>query len=176
MIQPCLFEDVLIEDLSTNPILLVWASLFRRVKFAGKIGKLNLNLTPTAFCTDARILEAFAAARAAFYAETDWALDISEAKLLGLRCEGVPLHLIRRDPHTQVIVDKQGRYPGYQALGADFVQAFPGAASVLHGFDKSPDRSMLLTASLAAPKARRDEEKGAIAELRTLGFVEEGSA
>jgi hypothetical protein len=35
---------------------------------------------------------------------------------------------------------------------------------------------MLLTASLAAPKARRDEEKGAIAELRTLGFVEEGSA
>jgi hypothetical protein len=73
-------------------------------------------------------------------------------------------------------VDKQGRYPGYQALGADFVQAFPGAASVLHGFDKSPDRSMLLTASLAAPKARRDEEKGAIAELRTLGFVEEGSA
>jgi hypothetical protein len=176
MIQPCMFEDVLIEDLSTNPILLVWASFFRRVKLVGTIGKLNLNLTPTAFCTDERLLDQFATARAAFYAKTDWALDISEAKLLGLRCEGVPLHLIRRDPQTQIIVDKQGRYPGYQALGADFVQAFPGISSVLHSFDESPNPSMLLTASLAAPKARRDEEKGAIAELRTLGFVEEESA
>ncbi len=176
MIHPCMFEDVLIEDLSTNPILLVWASFFRRVKLVGKIGKLNLNLTPTAFFKDERILDQFATARAAFYAETDWALDISEAKLLGLRCEGVPLHLIRRDPRTQVIVDKQGNYPGHEALGADFVQAFPGIASTLHGFDSSPTQSMLLTASLAAPKARREEEKGAIAELRTLGFVEEGSA
>lgn len=175
MVHPCLFEDVLIEDLSTNPILLVWASFFRRVKFTGKIGKLNLNLTPTAFCQDERLLEQFAIARAAFYAETDWALDISEAKLLGLRCEGVPLHLIRRDPHTQVIVDKQGCYPGYQALGADFVKAFPGTASVLQSFDESPQQSILLTASLAAPKARRDEEKGAITELRALGFVEEGA-
>ncbi|MGE8687533.1 MAG: hypothetical protein ACN6PJ_10380 [Achromobacter sp.] len=31
----------------------------------------------------------------------------------------------------------------------------------------------LLAASLAAPKARCEEEQGAIAELRKLGFVEE---
>ncbi|WP_255469244.1 hypothetical protein [Achromobacter sp. UMC46] len=47
---------------------------------AGKIGKLNLNLLPAAFCQDARILEQFESARAAFYAETDWALDISAAR------------------------------------------------------------------------------------------------
>ena len=64
MIQPCMFEDVLIEDLSTNPILLVWASFFRRVKLVGKIGKLNLNLTPTAFCKDERLLDQFAVASA----------------------------------------------------------------------------------------------------------------
>ena len=92
---------------------------------ARQIGKINLNLVPEAFCTDAAILDQFAQARAAFYAETDWALDISEAKLLGLRCEGVPLHLIRRDPQTQVILDKQGRYRGQQVLDQSFAQAFP---------------------------------------------------
>ena len=171
MIRPCVFEDVLVEDLSTNPILLVWASFFRRVTLRGKIGKINLNLVPEAFCTDAAILDQFAQARAAFYAETDWALDISEAKLLGLRCEGVPLHLIRRDPQTQVILDKQGRYRGQQVLDQSFAQAFPVTDSVLRGFDESDTQSMLLTASLGAP--RREQEKGAIAELRRLGFVEE---
>ncbi|CUJ77347.1 hypothetical protein [Achromobacter dolens] len=90
-IKPCVFEDVVVEDLSTNPILLVWAAFLRRVTLKGKIGKINLNLTPEAFCTDADRLQQFETARAAFYAETDWALDISEARLLGLRCEGVPL-------------------------------------------------------------------------------------
>ena len=61
MIKPCVFEDVLVEDLSTNPILLVWASFFRRVTLRGKIGKINLNLVPEAFCTDAAILDQFSA-------------------------------------------------------------------------------------------------------------------
>lgn len=172
-ILPCIFEDVVVEDLSTNPILLVWGSFFRRVKLAGKIGKLNLNLHPTAFCTNAVLLQQFETARAAFYAQTDWALDISEAKLLGLRCEGVPLHLIKRDPQTQVIVDKRGRYPGCHALEPGFAQAFPLFHSILQAFDESSDATHLLTVSLAARKARRDEEKGAIAELRTLGFLED---
>lgn len=172
-IKPCVFEDVVVEDLSTNPILLVWAAFLRRVTLKGKIGKINLNLTPEAFCTDADRLRQFETARAAFYAETDWALDISDARLLGLRCEGVPLHLIRRDPQTQVILDKRGRYRGQQALDASFAKAFPVADSVLRGFDESDRPAMLLTASMGAPKKRRDEELGAIAELRTLGFLEE---
>ncbi|WP_348994735.1 hypothetical protein ABFG95_15355 [Achromobacter sp. HNDS-1] len=172
-IKPCVFEDVVVEDLSTNPILLVWAAFLRRVTLKGKIGKINLNLTPEAFCTDADRLRQFETARATFYAETDWALDISEARLLGLRCEGVPLHLIRRDPQTQVILDKRGRYRGQQALDASFAKAFPVADSVLRGFDESDRPAMLLAASMGAPKKRRDEELGAIAELRTLGFLEE---
>jgi len=172
-IKPCVFEDVVVEDLSTNPILLVWAAFLRRVTLKGKIGKINLNLTPEAFCTDADRLRQFEAARAAFYAETDWALDISDARLLGLRCEGVPLHLIRRDPQTQVILDKRGRYRGQQALDASFAKAFPVADSVLRGFDESDKPAMLLTASMGAPKKRRDEELGAIQELRRLGFLED---
>lgn len=45
--------------------------------------------------------------------------------------------------------------------------------SVLRGFDESSDQTLLLAASLAAPKARRDAEKGAIAELRALGLLED---
>ena len=85
----------------------------------------------------------------------------------------MPLHLIRRDPQTQVILDKQGRYRGQQVLDQGFARAFPVTDSVLRGFDESDTQSMLLTASLGAPKARREQEQGAIAELRKLGFVED---
>lgn len=40
-------------------------------------------------------------------------------------------------------------------------------------FDESDRPAVLLTASMCAPKKRRDEELGAIAELRTLGFLED---
>ena len=84
----------------------------------------------------------------------------------------MPLHLIRRDPQTQVILDKQGRYRGQQVLDQGFAQAFPVTDSVLRGFDESDTQSMLLAASLAR-RARREQEQGAIAELRKLGFVED---
>ena len=72
-----------------------------------------------------------------------------------------------------MILDKRGRYRGQPALDAGFAKAFPVADSVLRGFDESDKPAMLLTASLGAPKKRRDEELGAIAELRTLGFLED---
>jgi len=96
MIQPCMFEDVLIEDLSTNPILLMWASFFRRVKLVGKIGKLNLNLTPTAICKDDRILDQFAAARSANASHRGQAGALSGVPGAGSRFRpGVPGHCQR---------------------------------------------------------------------------------
>ncbi|EGP46392.1 hypothetical protein AXXA_11001 [Achromobacter insuavis AXX-A] len=44
---------------------------------------------------------------------------------------------------------------------------------MLRGFDESDRPAMLLTASMGAPKKRRDEELGAINELRALGFLED---
>ena len=85
----------------------------------------------------------------------------------------MPLHLIKRDPQTQVILDKRGRYRGQQVLDASFAKAFPVADSVLRGFDESDASAMLLTASMGAPKKRREEELGAINELRALGFLED---
>lgn len=171
-IGPCVFEDVLVRDLRTNPILLVWSSFFRRVKLAGKIGKLNINLAPWGFCTDPDVLSSFATARSEFYAGTDWALDISEARFLAFRCAGVPLDLMRRDPETQVILRK-GVFPGMQAIDQRFKNAFPETYDSLKIFCDSGDEEALRVVPLAAPKSRKDDWKGGIAELRTLGFLRE---
>ena len=172
-VGPTRFEDVRIHDLATNPILLVWSSVFRRVRLAGKIGTLNINAPPHAFCTDERMLAGFEMARDLFYRDTDWALDISEARFLALRCEGVPLHLVRRDPSTQVVLQKS-RMPGMQAFDPGFAAAFPLVWSVLGSFAESDDKDMLMVVPLAAPKKRRDEYAGAIAELRRMGCVDDG--
>lgn len=171
-IGPCVFEDVFVQDLKTNPILLVWSSFFRRVKLAGKIGKLNINFAPWGFCTDPDALSRFATARSEFYAETDWALDISEARFMAFRCAGVPLDLVRRDPETQVILRK-GAFPGMQAIDQSFKSEFPETYDSLQIFCDSGDEEALRVVPLAAPKRRRDDWKGGIEELRRLGFLRE---
>jgi hypothetical protein len=43
-----------------------------------------------------------------YYAEVDWALDISEAEFTGVEMyrSGIPARLVRRDPDTQVVVTR----------------------------------------------------------------------
>ncbi|WP_448132836.1 hypothetical protein [Stenotrophomonas rhizophila] len=171
-IGPAVFEDVVVNDLKTNPILLVWSSFFRRVKFSGRIGKLNFNLRPWGFCTDSDVLSRFAEARSQFYAQTDWAIDISEARFLAFRCEGVPLHLIRRDPETQIILRKDA-FPGMQAIDDDFKSDFPEVYASLASFDESDQQEALRVVPLAAAKKTKDDWKGGIAELRVLGFIQD---
>jgi len=171
-VGPCEFEDVLIHDLKTNPILLIWSSFFRRVTLSGKIGKMNVNVEPWGFCTDVDVLSRFSKARADFYRETDWALDISRARFLDFNCRGVPFDLIRRDPETQVVLCKVD-FPGVHALDEGFNERFPEVYSHLKGFSKSDDQEVLLVVPLAAPKSRKDDWRGGIAELRALGFVKD---
>lgn len=47
-------------------------------------------------------------ANARYYAEVDWALDISEAEFTGVEMyrSGIPATLVRRDPETQVVVTR----------------------------------------------------------------------
>lgn len=171
-IGPTVLEDVSVEDLAVNPILLVWSSFFRRVSLSGKIGKMNINIEPFGFCTDDDLLARFSAKRAQFYAETDWALDISRAKFLDFSCWGVPFDLVRRDPETQIVVRRKD-FPGIQMLDPQFGSAFPEAYTRLEIFSDSEAEEVLLLVPLAAPKKRRDEWAGGLAELRRLGFVSE---
>jgi hypothetical protein len=47
-----------------------------------------------------------------FYADGDWALDISKAEFEEADLRGVPARLIVRDPETQVVVEREAAMRG----------------------------------------------------------------
>jgi len=171
-VGPTVFEDVVVDDLGVNPILLFWSCFFCRFVFSGKIGKIKINVEPSAFCKEGAVLAKFAEMRSKFYEQTDWALDISRAKFVDFSCKGVPLNLVRRDGETQVVLRREG-FPGLDALGAGFDKTFPETYTRLSIFEESRADEVLLVIPLAAPKKRRDDWAGGVAELRKLHLVKD---
>ena len=104
---PAVLSDVLIEDLLANQLIICWSPVFRRVKLRGRITSLKINavFSPTSSRTPAQ--RAFEADARAFYAETDWALDITEAWPSTLEISGVPTELIRYDPGRALVVTRE---------------------------------------------------------------------
>lgn len=101
-----IIEDALIDGLSTGH-LHSWGTVFQHVTLRGHIGPIMLSNKVFPTQPTAKVDQAFASANAAYYANVDWALDIREAEFeddVDLR--GVPGHLIRRDPETQVLVTR----------------------------------------------------------------------
>lgn len=104
-VEPAIIEDVVIDGLKTNGKLLqAWGAAFRHVTLKGAIDRLMLSPVVVLTDLDSPINRAFAKANAEYYASVDWALDISCAEAKELEIQGVPAHLIRRDPETQVVV------------------------------------------------------------------------
>ncbi|GIG67621.1 hypothetical protein [Phytomonospora endophytica] len=98
------FDGVTVDGLSHGGPLVLNACLLRHVTFRGKIGVIGGGPASTAHPEAVR--QAFADAAAAFYAQTDWALDITEAELAGASLSQIPGHLVRRDPETQFLVHR----------------------------------------------------------------------
>lgn len=115
-------EDVLIDGLATDRLLQTWGAVFKHVTLAGKIGRVMVSsiLCPIKDATPSR-QRAFAEANAAYYADVDWALDISRAEFHECTIRGIPARLIRRDPETQVVVTRasavQGRWRNLDLSG-----------------------------------------------------------
>jgi hypothetical protein len=141
--------------LTTTDGLFVWAPALRHVTVRGRIGSIAFRrqLAPATATTaqDA----AFQRANAAFYAGVDWAIDISEAEAIELDLEGIPAHLVRRDPATQAVVTKakaqEGRWRNLDLAGSwwDFVlQDYANAQGVGAG----PDDAIVLAAPKRAKK------------------------
>ena len=107
---PCaIVEDCLIENLKIEELLQTWGAAFKHVTLRGKIGPLMLSncLCPTSTTTDA-MQRAFEEANTAYYANVDWALDISKAEFTeDCDIRGIPARLIRRDPDTQVVITRE---------------------------------------------------------------------
>jgi hypothetical protein len=99
-------EDIHVENLKRkgrSPLFL-WDCAFRRVTLRGPISFPKLN-AHVALERDSPRSKAFRAANVAFYAETDWALDISGAQFGGfVDFPGIPPSLIRRDPTSQFVM------------------------------------------------------------------------
>ncbi len=106
-----ILEDILVDGLKTHGRFDTWGAVFKHVTLKGRIG--NLKISDFIVAADAspalrhKINLRFQAANAEYYRNVDWALDISQAEFEQADIRGVPGHLIRRDPETQVLVTRQ---------------------------------------------------------------------
>jgi hypothetical protein len=110
-IDSAIVEDVLVDGLKTNGLLQTWAAVFKHVTLRGKIGRIMISPLATVMATPDQ-QAAFDAANAAYYANVDWALDISEASFVEIDIRHVPARLIRRDPETQFVVTRERALEG----------------------------------------------------------------
>jgi hypothetical protein len=106
-------------------------------------------------------------ANAAYYADVDWALDISEAHFTGIEmawCD-VPAHLIRRDPATQAVVTRDS------AAGADW-RAACGDSPFWVAIERFLESGLPDTV-LVAPRRNKhfERERAALERLRAIGVA-----
>ncbi len=168
-IGPAILEDVTISDLGTNDLLLLWGTLFRRVKFSGRIGKIKINTAVDAINRSAATQSPFDEFRERFYAETDWALDLRDARFREFELRGIPSRLIRRDPGSQVVVTRE------RALDDSWRRQLSPTNRfwpfVIDLFLSDGDADRVLIAPLDAPKKKRDLLLTQLNELRTAGVA-----
>jgi hypothetical protein len=105
-------EDVLVENFKAPGLFQTFGAVFKHVILRGSFDRLmicNYELPDSSVNPPYQyeIVDAFREANAEYYRNVDWALDISEARVKELDIRGVPGHLIRRDPETQVLVTRQ---------------------------------------------------------------------
>lgn len=146
------FEDCSIEGLKTNGVLQVWAAVFRRVRLTGQIERLMLSPRVYGSGAPGTQQRAYDDANAEFYRDTDWALDISEARFKECDLTGVPAPLVRRDPATQVVVTRQGADAGAWREASLEETYWPTA---LERFLSSGRPDIVLVAPKASPRFQR---------------------
>jgi hypothetical protein len=171
-IGPCHLQDVVIENLKTNDLLIVWGATFDRVTLRGEIGKLKFN-TVIGVSEDAKLNQAvFDAVRHELYGKIDWALDISEARFKEFEFTGIPARLIKRDPESQMVVTRERALAtGWRDKVSPANKLWPFMVRMFLA-DGADDA--VFVAPMGAPKRKRDALLGELRELRDLGVLEPG--
>jgi hypothetical protein len=170
---PMILSRVSINKLQTNDLLIVWSPYFDRVTLSGEIGKMKINKTADPSTYNKPTQQPFEDFRAKFYAGVEWALDISQARFREFDVRGVPGHLIRRDPESQILITRerarQVATPGWEARLEPSVNLWP---FMINQFLSGRDHDTVLVAPLGAAKAKRDPLLKGLQELRRIGLAE----
>jgi hypothetical protein len=115
LVGPAIIRSTRINDLE-NDMLICWGALFDQVTLSGKIGPVMLHGIPSSTASPV-LRESHKAFAEHFYANVDFALDISNALFsdFSIRTDAVPLSLVRRDPNCQFIISRpiQPRRPDW---------------------------------------------------------------
>ncbi len=107
-------EDVVVDGLKTNGQLFqTWGAVFNRTVLQGKIDRLMISSAVLPGVIGHEEQRAFDDANAEYYRQVEWALDISKGEFKELCIRGLPGHLIRRDPETQVLVTRERAMSGH---------------------------------------------------------------
>jgi hypothetical protein len=106
-VDAAIIEDVLIDTFRTHTLLQCWGAVFRHVTFRGRIGRIMSSPAVATGTATPEQQRAFDIANAEYYANVDWALDISEAEFDECELQRVPAQLVRRDAETQVVITRE---------------------------------------------------------------------
>ena len=111
-IGTAIVEDVIVDTLRAPGLFQCFGAVFKHVVLRGKFDRLMFSSAVDLLGQNPNLQQAFDEANAEYYRHVDWALDISQGEFKELDLRGVPGHLIRRDPETQVRVTRRRALEG----------------------------------------------------------------
>jgi hypothetical protein len=156
-------EEVLVDTLTTAPEVWLATCTFRHVTLRGRIG--SLMVQPPPFTMDEADRTAFIDTVVRYYADVDWAIDITEAEFTAdVNFFFVPGDLVRRDPQTQFLLRRE------TLAGVD-LEAFPVRARIAAGrFEVTPFDSIVAIAPKRSKHFARIRDD--LEQLRAAGLAE----
>jgi hypothetical protein len=170
---PMILRNVKITNLKTSDLFIVWCPYLDRVTLSGEIGKMKVNLYADPSTWENEKQKPFDDFRTAFYADVEWALDISEARFKEFDLRGVPARLVRRDAESQVLITReralQVATPGWEKQLDQTNKLWP---FMINLFLSDGDADTVLVAPLGAAKSKRDSLLKGLKELRNIGLAE----
>jgi len=170
-VGPAILEDITVENIKTYGLFILWDPLFKHVTLRGNVGQIKIN--PVAG-VDADLKPElqipFNEAKAKYYQDLDWALDISEARFQVLDMCGVPSHLVRRDTESQVVVTRQ------KALSQGWREKLHPSntywTDILNVFIQDEEPDIILAAPKALPRKKYEKLLDGLKDLREIGLAE----
>jgi hypothetical protein len=159
---PTIFDECVVDGLA-GPFWPTALLLFRHVTLMGPIDSFDIRPPRQLSGTGAEILDRRLRTH---YADVDWALDIREARFARCDLGGVPGHLVRRDPNTQVLVTTD------RVLASDW-RAVAGDTEWAVAIERLLEGGLGSEVFVACPRGDRLAESLAVfARLREAGIAE----